>query len=359
MNRRLFLQTTLTTSASLPLLPSTLAQSAADPEPNALPRWRGFNLLEKYIAEKQEPFREEDFRWIAEWGFNFVRLPMSYQCWAQPKPDGPQNWMVLDEKVLRELDAAVEYGRRYKVHTNLNLHRIPGYCVNPPAEPLNLWTDKRALEAAVFHWKHLAGRYKGRPNSEVSFDLINEPSQVDEETYVRVVRALVEGIRSVDPNRLIIADGLEYGTKPVYGLADLRLGQSTRGYNPLPISHYQASWVPIKEWPKPTWPMNWMGVTWDRAFLKSQFIRPWQQIQAKGVGVHVGEWGTFNKTPHSVTLAWMEDNLKLWQEAGWGWSLWNFRGSFGILNSDRTDVAYKDYKGQKLDAAMLALLRSY
>jgi endoglucanase len=41
----------------------------------------------------------------------------------------------------------------------------------------------------------------------------------------------------------------------------------------------------------------------------------------KGVQVHAGEWNVFKKTPHQVALAWMEDSLSLWKDAGWGYSL--------------------------------------
>ncbi len=74
--------------------------------------------------------------------------------------------------------------------------------------------------------------------------------------------------------------------------------------------------------------------------------------------MHVGEWGAYARTPHSVVLAWMKDCLENWQRAGWGWALWNFRGSFGVLDSDRNDVAYEAFQGHKLDRAMLTLLRS-
>src|SRR5262249_38015341 len=156
---------------------------------------------------------EVDFDWIADWGFDFVRLPLSYHCWSDPK-----DWKQLREPVLKQIDQAVEYGKQHKIHVNLNLHRAPGYCVNPPAAPRDLWTDERALEAAAYHWGHLAERYKGIPNSRVSFDLLNEPGKVAEDAYVRVVRRLVESIRKRDADRLIIADGLQWGTVPVRGL---------------------------------------------------------------------------------------------------------------------------------------------
>ena len=28
-------------------------------------------------------FREDDFRWMRDWGFNFVRLPMDYRFWTE------------------------------------------------------------------------------------------------------------------------------------------------------------------------------------------------------------------------------------------------------------------------------------
>jgi endoglucanase len=78
-----------------------------------------------------------------------------------------------------------------------------------------------------------------------------------------------------------------------------------------------------------------------------------------GVQVHVGEFGCYNKTPHDVALAWMKDMLSLWKEAGWGYAMWNLKGSIGVLNSERTDVKYEDYKGHKLDRKMLELIKEY
>ena len=328
------------------------------PVPSAakLPRWRGFNLLEKFTPQRQAAFREGDFDMMAEWGFDFVRLPLSYHCWS--KPDAAQ-WLKMDEKVLKDIDQAVEFGRKRKIHVNINFHRGPGYCVNPPKEPLDLWTDPRALEACCHHWAQFARRYKGIPNSEVSFDLLNEPPKIEEAVYAKVVRRLVEAIQAEDPGRLIVADGLEWGRKPVHSLADLRIAQSSRGYDPMQISHFKANWIKGSDnWPVPSWPMKVNNTTWDRQRLVRERIEPWKALEAKGVGIHVGEWGAFQHTPHEVVLRWMADSLELWKQAGWGWALWNLRGAFGFLDSGRKDVQYEDYKGHKLDRKMLELLRS-
>lgn len=98
---------------------------------------------------------------------------------------------------------------------------------------------------------------------------------------------------------------------------------------------------------------------YDAARLWTEMIEPWQALQKQGVGVMVGEWGAYNRTPREVTLRWMEDCLKNWKQAGWGWALWNFRGSFGPLDSGRSDVTYEDFHGHKLDRAMMNLLQKY
>jgi len=345
-----------------------------DIDARRIPRWRGFNLQGRFgTAEgpyNGRAFDEFDFATMAEWGFNFARLPLSYWVWGRK-----DDWSIINEEPLKEIDRAIELGRQYGIHININFHRIPGYCINErELEPADLFSGTRAqrdkaLSAATFHWRAFAKRYKGIPNRQLSFDLINEPPKMRsyegylEERYVEIVKVLVAGIREVDPKRLIFADGINIGQASVMGIADLGLVQSTRGYLPKAVSHYTASWVPKDEFESfnvPTWPMkDDRGTTWDRARLKSEYIDPYKPLIDRGVQIHVGEWGCFNQTPHEVTLAWMRDSLSLWKEAGWGYSLWNLRGSFGVMDSDRKDVLYEEYKGHKLDRKMLELLKQY
>lgn len=490
--------------AVIALLSSAVLGAATLPEPSPgkLPRWRGFNLLEKFTySGKHQPFLEEDFRMISEFGFNFVRLPMDYRGYI-----AEGNWEKFDETPLSQIDQAVAWGKQYGIHVCLNLHRAPGWTVAKPPETRDLWTDPEAQRVAALHWAMFARRYKGVPNSLLSFNLFNEPGAKDSATYTAVVRRMLDAIRAEDPDRLTLCDGLNWGNKPVPDLVPLGVGQMTRGYSPFPLTHFGANWVgENSRWQTPTWPSfaggngallsphkgeashhplvingpvaagstlrltlatlsskatltvrddiseifrqewtagpdkgpwdkaeldpkwnswraegavdvripiktatehlemrvvdgDWLflgsaGITppdgkevfvtlenhWDavpetlvyqttpaalgtlrdRGWLQREAIAPWRELQSMGGGVMVGEWGAFHKTPHDVTLKWAEDCLANWKDAGWGWALWNFRGSFGILDSGRTDVSYEDYQGHKLDRRFLELLRKY
>ena len=75
--------------------------------------------------------------------------------------------------------------------------------------------------------------------------------------------------------------------------------------------------------------------------------------------MHCGEGGCFNLTPHAVFLAWFRDVLEILTSHGIGYSLWNFRGAFGVLDSERADVVYEKVEGHQLDRAFLELLQRY
>lgn len=330
------------------------AESLPEPSPGKLPQWHGFNLLEKFNG-RNDPFRERDFEWIAELGFDFVRLPMDYRTWIEDN-----DWTKFHEPTLKEIDQAVQYGIKHGVHVCLNFHRAPGYTVAQPPEKLSVWSDDEALRVCTLHWNHFARRYKGTSSRNLSFNLFNEPPKLEPATYRRVIGHLVQAVRQDDPDRLIICDGREWGNVAPTELAGLGVAAATRGYNPIQVSHYKASWMPGSDrWPKPTWPLHLGDTVWDKETLRTRQVEPWQKLQKQGVGVMVGEFGSHNQTPHEVVLAWLRDYLDLWKQAGWGWAMWNFIGDFGILDSGRADVQYEDWHGHKLDRALLNLLKEH
>lgn len=354
MNRRDFLLTAGSGLAGLSLAPAAdpgfLSASELD-----YAHYKGFNLLEKFSGRTNNPFRESDFALMAEWGFNFARLPMSYWTWGRI-----DDWDYFDESVLKEIDQALDWGRQYGIHIDLNMHRAPGYCVNNgEVEPYQLFEgDAPARIAFRKHWMMFAERYKGVPNDRLTFDLLNEPKYIPEEVHNPIMREVIEGIRSVDPDRLIVLDGLGFGRQPILGIDVPNLAQSTRGYDPFKLTHYRASWVNSEGWPRPEWPYHDPdGTVWDQQTMWEERIKPWFVLEERGVPVHVGEWGVYKYTPHDTTLGFMRAALANWRKAKWGWSLWNLRGDFGVLDSGRADVQYENFRGHQLDRKMLELLR--
>lgn len=325
-----------------------------------LPRWKGFNLLDMFTVRSTADFSEDDFRWISEWGFNFVRIPACYTLWIED-----DDVYKLNARMLDKVDRVVRLGEKHGLHVCLNFHRAPGFSVNPERkEPLNLWKDDEAYDAFIFHWLAFTRRYQGISSEKLSFNLVNEPVRPEPdfmsvEDHHRVMRKAVYEIKAVDPDRLIILDGLSWGTEPLDDLVDLGTAQSCRAYAPMGISHYKASWVGGEDWPIPGWPGALHdGRPWGRLELE-RFYRPWIELAEKGVGVHCGEGGAFAYTPHKAFLAWFTEVLEILTAANIGYALWNFRGSFGVLDSGRADVEYIDWHGHQLDNQLLRLLQTF
>ena len=137
------------------------------PPQTAIPTWRGFNLLNFFQAfdrgrRSAGAVREDDCRWMRDWGFNFARIPMDYWLWIdsdwrKTRKLTPDDMFKIRQSALDKVDRTVELGRKYALHVSLNFHRAPGYCVNDPKrEPIILWTDKRAQDAFVHHWEVFA-----------------------------------------------------------------------------------------------------------------------------------------------------------------------------------------------------------
>jgi aryl-phospho-beta-D-glucosidase BglC (GH1 family) len=268
-----------------------------------------------------------------------------------------------DESVWEQIDAYLEACQKRGLHMCLNLHRAPGYCINANhLERHNLWLDPLAQDAFVFTWEQFARRYQGLSNAAISFDLVNEPPNIGQygltrENHAALVRRTVAAIRAIDAQREITIDGLEGGNTAMPELADAGVIHSGRGYQPQNVSHYEAQWWP--DWqgqPFPVYPgTQFMGRTWDRAALHD-FYQPWRDVQAQGVTVHIGEFGCFNHTPQDVALRWFGDLLSVFRQSGWGYSLWEFEGAFGIIDHGRPGARYELLHGYRVDRALMDLL---
>lgn len=375
--RREFVLGSTLAAAALAAGRAPVAAETERPAQTAIPRWRGFNMLSFFQARDRGDrsdgaVSEGDCRWIAELGFDFIRIPMDYWLWVDSDWQktgklNPDDVFKIKESVLQQIDRTVELGNKHGLHVSLNFHRAPGYCINnPEREPFVLWSDRRAEDAFVHHWEVFAKRYREINSKQLSFNLVNEAPRPREgymsrDDYCRVMTRATDAIRQASPGRLVIIDGLQVGNLPVDEMIPTGVAQSVHGYHPGLISHYRASWADRNSsYPEPTWPILKKdgSVQLDRAGLEQHYA-PWAELARKGIGVHCGECGCYNRTPYKVFLGWFEDVMDILKTHGIGYALWNFRGSFGILDSGRKDIKYEDYNGHQLDRQLLSILQRY
>lgn len=344
---------------------------------NILPKWKGFNLTDFFSPTPNKnriTTTEDQFKWMADWGFDFVRIPMAYPFYLDidsSKDITPDQVYNINEEALEKVDMLVFMAHKYNLHVSMNLHRAPGYCINAGFhEPFNLWKDEKAQKAFYWHWEMWSKRYKNISRKKISFDLLNEPAMIEDmnnqhskktivpgDLYAKVAQKAAETIWKQNPDHLVIADGNQVGSKVIPEIAHLPIAQSCRGYYPGIISHYKAPWAmkDIENVPELKYPGQ-VGDQYLSRDMLEKFYKPWIELAKSGVGVHCGECGCYSKTPHDIFLAWFGDVVDILSSNDIGFALWNFKGSFGILDTGRDDVDYEDWYGHKLDRKLLDLI---
>jgi len=321
----------------------------------------GFNMLWmfSYHGKKAAKPDLKQLDFIAKKGFDYIRVPMDYRFWTKEF-----NYLNPDEKVFDNLDIYLNECQQRGLHMSLNIHRAPGYCINNNSiEKHNLWKDKEAQDAFAFLWKYFTERYKGVSPDDLSFDLLNEPPEIGEygftrKRHERVMRRTIDAIRKIDPDRPLILNGIGGGGIAIPELADAGVVHSGRGYAPYTISHYRAEWAITEKdyvWQMPEYPGMSDGDMWDKAALK-EYYKPWREVEDKGVSIHIGEFGCYDKTPNDVAIRWFTDLLDIFHEYKWGYALWNFKGAFGIADHGRPGVKYESIDGFNIDRELLDLL---
>jgi hypothetical protein len=167
----------------------------------------GFNFLWMFIYDGRAPAATDEraLDFLAEFGFNFVRIPTDYRFWTRDF-----DYFHPDETVWAQIDAYLDACQARGLHMCLNFHRAPGYCINANhLERHNLWQDAVAQDAFVWLWEQFARRYQNVPASALSFDLLNEPPNPGQYGMTRaihaaLVRRTVAAIRAISQDRQIM-----------------------------------------------------------------------------------------------------------------------------------------------------------
>jgi endoglucanase len=356
--------------------------------------WRGFNLIDLFSTSvRWKEFwtlndgvvPERDFELIRDLGFTFVRLPVSYLFLGKSAFG-----RTPDEKRMYLVDRVIEFGQKHGVHVMLNMHRAPGYCVLAPsefdfAERDNLFTDEAPFEAYIAWWRMFAERYRGVSQADLSFDLLNEPFNLDEATFNKVFLPAIDAIHEVDPDRYIHVEG----TFQAHGSFDSNgsvtsvamvpptsaaVGRpnvisSMHIYHPIPMTRYDCGFGPPTDLEPPTWPYQAKvrddapsrklvgdeAKLWDKEALR-ELLAPYLALADAGNLVHAGEMGAWGGFSHDVYIDYCRDLVEILSEHGIGFALWSLHGPFGIFDNNFADANYESYRGLKLDRKLVDVL---
>jgi endoglucanase len=314
-------------------------------------QWRGFNVLDFIGRVPDIETSDFDIKVIADWGFNFIRLPLNYRYWTI-------NNKVRDERLVK-LDNLIQSITQNKLHVSLCLHTAPGYTVSKAnIETSNLWKDATAQESFYQTWQFLCNRYEHIPDDLISFNPVNEPGiisgNMSEEDHNKVISGAIGVIREIKPRAKIILDGLNWGRNPLNAWSnDNSVIQSCRAY-------YSYNLEAHNKWEDALVSTNIIHSDTDWSVERmAGLYQNWLTLIDEKIPVCCNEIGCYKDIAHSTMLLWMDSILSMFKQKNIGWALWNFKGPFGIIDSKRNDVNYKKVGKYHLDIELLKLLQKY
>jgi endoglucanase len=297
-------------------------------------------------AERKSWFTRGDVMFLARLGFDHLRLPIDEeQMWD----DGGKR----EDEAFDLLNQALDWCAEFKLSAIVDLHILRSHHFNAKEKPL--WTKPEAQERFYQCWRELSEVLQSRPMDKVAYELMNEPVADDPEDWNRLIARATGVVRAKEPRRIIVIGSNRWQSVDTFDRLrvpenDKNLLLSFHFYEPFLLTHHQASWTSIGKY---TGPIQYPGRTileadlkelpeelrrevghrngdWNRQRLMGQLAKPLALAGKTGLPLYCGEWGCIVSAPREARLNWCRDMASVLSEKGIGWSMWDYKGGFGI-----------------------------
>jgi endoglucanase len=343
----------------LGLLP-LLASAEVPTNPSGFAIHRGTNLSHWLSqdfgwAPREAWITEKDIRFIAEQGFDHVRLPVDEkELWLE---DGR-----LNKPELARMVQAIEWCRKAGLRVVVDLHVLKSHHFNAANEggPANtLWTDPAAQEHLLSVWRELSASLRHLPVDAVAYEILNEPVADDPEDWNKLLAKCYKALRDIEPKRVLVLGANRWQMPQNLPLLKVPRGDkniilSFHTYTPLLFTHYKADWVPIKVY---TGPVHYPGrivdeatfakltqsydkglldqignaaEAWDAARLRKEYEPAIRTARELGLKLYCGEFGCLPTVPRADRLAYYRDIISVFDGEDIAWANWEYKGDFGI-----------------------------
>jgi hypothetical protein len=164
--------------------------------------WLGDNLPASMLPDSLYGaawFDDEDVRWIAERGFDHLRIAVNGARWITASGD-------LDEAALAPFDRALAQAKARGMGIVLEMKGLPGYrsalrgeAIPDAASP---YTDEATQGDAAYLWWLVARRYASEGDA-LRFELLGGPRAKEARDIVAFNRRCLAAIRRASPTRIV------------------------------------------------------------------------------------------------------------------------------------------------------------
>ncbi len=287
-----------------------------------------------YSEERLNNFiKEEDFKKIASWGLDHVRLPIDYNILED------NNGGYIDEGFER-VEKALLTAKKYGLNVVLDLHKTAGFSFDFGEKESGFFENEELQERFLNLWDKLAQSF-GKYSDTVAFELLNEVTDRSyNDVWNNISLKCVERIRKYAPDTLIFIGGYwNNSPEAVKDLADPyddKIVYVFHCYAPLKFTHQGAHWTREID-PEERYSFEDMKINAD--MFEYIFKTALEKAQKCGTDIYCGEYGVIDKATPKDVLEWYKVINGVFEKHGIARAAWCYKGmDFGITDSWLDDV---------------------
>jgi len=330
---------------------------------------RGINTSEwfaqspgRYTAERLAAYTDvNDIHLIRQLGFDHIRLSID----PEPLTD-PLIWHAQDQHFLTALDQIVHAAQSDGLAVIIDIH---------PESDFKRRVREDGSFAGKFAdlWRALATHYAGLNPDLTFFEVMNEPEDQDSNQWTGIQAQLVAAIHRVAPQNTVIVSGARWSDiaelLQLEPIADPNLIYNFHFYTPHYFTHQGATWSSLTamhltrlvHYPSkpddaqhlrnqvPT-PLEQYEITryaydnWNPARLASEIDLAAQWARDHHVPLTCNEFGVYRRfADPAERAAWINDVRTIFERNNIGWTMWDYRGGFGVVTKEDGKPAVPDH----------------
>jgi endoglucanase len=286
----------------------------------------------------------EDMRLIKSGGFDHVRLsvnPSMLLNASNPERLQPDSLAQLKRAIAMVLDNGLAIV--VDIHPEGDFKR-------------RLYAESRFADAFVDFWRALAAELNQFDAERMLLEPLNEPEFEDRDRWNGLQARLIAAIRSGAPHHTILACGHRWSDMDEMLAADLvsdaNVVYNFHYYDPHLFTHQGATWgtpfwrhlqqVPYPAAASPIMPsddfplarlalVRYAHEGWNRDRIEAEIGEAARWAARHHVRLTCNEFGVYR--PHSAPearAAWINDVRSALEHNGIGWTMWDYKDSFGV-----------------------------
>ncbi len=299
--------------------------------------------------ERSLYIQAEDFRTIAELGFDHVRIPFDEeQMWDEKGQKNKEAFELLHD--------AIGWSLEKNLRVIVDLHILRSHHFN--SDNIRLWTDSAAQQQFWGFWKQMSAELIQYPVDKLAYELMNEAVADDPDDWNRLIANGINTIRTHEPERVIVVGSNKW--QQVHTFKDLKIPEGDRNlilsfhfYDPFLLTHYKAPWAGTIQ--KYSGEVHYPGYTvdtlvygelpddllsevrerngyWDAKRIEESFMEAKIVADSYGLPLYCGEFGCFPTTSPELRHAYYKDIVSVFNKLDISWTHWNYKNDFPVVD---------------------------